>query len=309
MPKKANTTAEHIKPLNMNGLSGRMLALPASVRKKREILFISGHHTSLERIFGVAESLNKYGAVTVPDLPGFGGMDSFYKIGEKPTLDNLADYLASFIKMRYRHRRFTIAGYSLGFMVVTRMLQKYPDIAKKVDLLVSVAGFVHHDDFVFKKHNFLVFRYGASIFSNRLPATFLSKVVLNGPVIKTAYNLFEDVHSKLHDTDEQERKKRIEFEIYLWKCNDIRTYMEVSVTMLKLDLGHKHVDLPVHHVSIDNDRYFDGIRVEQHMRMVYKDFINYKASASTHSPSVVATAKDAEPFFPPALRRMLNKKP
>ena len=92
--------AENVVALNMNGLRGRMLSLPAKKNKKREIMLVYGHHSSLERMYGLAEVLNDYGSVTLPDLPGFGGMDSFYKIHEKPDMDTMADYLATFVKMR-----------------------------------------------------------------------------------------------------------------------------------------------------------------------------------------------------------------
>ena len=73
MPKiNTRNLADYVLPLDMNGLSGRMLCLPAQAGKKREILFVPGLHTSLERLFGVIEYLNKYGGVTLPDLPGFG---------------------------------------------------------------------------------------------------------------------------------------------------------------------------------------------------------------------------------------------
>src|SRR3989344_2022937 len=130
--------ADYILPLYMNGLSGRMLRMAPPKNSKLEILFIYGHHASLERYFGVGELMNKYGGLSVPDLPGFGGMDSFYKIGEKPTLDNFADYLASFIKLRYKNKRFVVAGYSLGVVIITRMLQKYPELSKKVEMVVSI---------------------------------------------------------------------------------------------------------------------------------------------------------------------------
>ena len=123
---------EYVVSLNMNGLRGRMLRMPAKKSKKREILLVYGHHSSLERMYSLAEVLNDYGAVTLPDLPGFGGMNSFYKLGEKPDMDTMADYLASVVKLRYKSRRITIVGVSYGFTVVTRMLQLYPDIAKKV---------------------------------------------------------------------------------------------------------------------------------------------------------------------------------
>ena len=99
---KAIIQPQYIVPVNINGLKGRMLKVPASAKMKREIIFVYGHHASLERVYGFAEFLRRYGNVLVPDLPGFGGMDSYYKIHEKPTLDNLADYLASIVKLRAR---------------------------------------------------------------------------------------------------------------------------------------------------------------------------------------------------------------
>src|SRR5579863_9493933 len=119
MPKTSSKNlADYVVQLNINGLRGRMLRLPAK-RRNREILLIYGHHASLERFFGLAEMLNDYGAVTMPDLPGFGGMQSFYRLGITPSIDNLADYLATFIKLRYKRRRLTIIGLSFGFTVVT----------------------------------------------------------------------------------------------------------------------------------------------------------------------------------------------
>ena len=78
----------------------------------------------LERWWGLVQNFNEYGAVTMPDLPGFGGMDSFYTIGRRPTIDAFADYLAAFIKLRYKRKRITIVGISFGFLVATRMPSK-----------------------------------------------------------------------------------------------------------------------------------------------------------------------------------------
>jgi hypothetical protein len=58
--------APYIQPLNMNGLRGRMLRLPAKNNKKREILFIYGHHSSLERWWGVIKEKSQNGPVTEP---------------------------------------------------------------------------------------------------------------------------------------------------------------------------------------------------------------------------------------------------
>ena len=308
MKKAAKPVADYIKPLNMNGMEGRMLKLPAPKNKTREILLIYGHHASIERMLGVAEELNKYGAVTLPDLPGFGGMDSFYSIGEKPHLDALADYLAAFVKMRYRRKRFTIFAMSFGFVVATRMLQKYPELASKVDLVVSIVGFVHKDAFVFKQSNYHLMRLGTSILSHRLPAAFVQHIALRPAFIRATYRLVADTHVKLQDANEAERDKRIDFEVILWRINDVRTYMRTANIMFNLNLIGTRVQLPVWHVAVEPDRYFDNTVVEQHLHTIFTDVEVVHSKMKGHAPTVVATAKEAAPFIPPKIRRLLAQK-
>jgi pimeloyl-ACP methyl ester carboxylesterase len=303
--KTVKNPADFIHPLYMNRLHGRMLRLPAPAHKKREILLIYGHHSSLERWWGVIQELNKYGAVTVPDLPGFGGMDSFYKIGEKPTIDNLADYLAAFIKMFYKRRRVTIAGLSLGFVIVTRMLQRYPELTKKVDLLVSVIGFAHHEDLTFSKPRYYFYRYGSAFFARRLPAIFFKSVCLNPWVIRTAYRF--DSNAKFAGMPKAQQKRLMDFEVYLWHANEIRTHMVTANEFLRLDNCQKQIDLPVWHVAVKADQYFDNNLVEQHLRVVFNDFHQTMARLDAHAPSIIADAKEAAQLFPPRLRQILNK--
>jgi len=314
MPKKKDM-ADFILPLNINGLQGRVLRMPPPKGKKREIMFVYGHHSSLERNFGVAEYLNKYGGVTVPDLPGFGGMDAFYKIDKSSSLDNMADYLAAFIKLRYKkNQRFDLTGLSLGFMIITRMLQKYPEIAQRVNLLVSFAGFAHKNDFRYKKSTYYLFRYGTWVFSKKIPAAFLKYFIFRGWLIRLSYKIFEplfvkDTNTKIRSADDQERKQRIDFEVYLWQCNDPRTYMSIAYTMFTLDLTKEHIDHCVYHVAIEGDRYFENVKVEQHMRRIFKDFVMVDAKLPAHAPSIIADAKQAAPYVPLQLRRLLNSKP
>ncbi len=304
--RKATHINDHIYELNINGLHGRMLNLPAPRNKKREILLIYGHHASIERMQGLAEELNRYGAVTMPDLPGFGGMESFYKLKEKPTLDNMADYLAAFIKLRYKRKRITIMAMSFGFLITTRMLQKYPEIAAKVDILISTVGFAHKDDFALPRRVKWPLRLVSTVFSNRLPAWFLKTFILRGPIIRACYAIVADSHDKLKDANPQIRKKRVDFEIILWKINDIRTYMDTTLTMLNANVCDQQVNLPVYHVAADTDRYFDNHRVEQHLAIIYKKVEVINIVIGAHAPTVVATAKDAAPFIPLKLRRLLS---
>lgn len=300
---------DYIVPLLMNGLEGRMLHMPAPKGKNREILFVYGHHASLERQFGVMQVLNRYGSVTMPDLPGFGGMEPLYKIGLKPSIDNLADYLAAFVKMRYKRKKVTIIAMSLGFVITTRMLQRFPELTKKVNLLVSVVGFAHHDEFIFSKRNFFLMRYGASFFSNRLPAFIGKTIALRPSLIRATYKLVADKNVKMKDADEAERKRRIDFEIHLWQANDIRTYMDTTVSMFTLDLLNEKVSLPLYHIGVSEDRYFDHHVVEQHLNVIYDKVTIINTSFKNHGPTVIADEAAAATFIPPRLKRLLAQPP
>jgi pimeloyl-ACP methyl ester carboxylesterase len=305
--KKPRSPEDFIAPLYMNGLQGRMLRLPPPKNKTKEILFVYGHHSSLERWWGVVQDLNQYGAVTMPDLPGFGGMESLYKIGEKPTIDTLADYLAAFVKMRYKRRNVTIAGLSFGFVVATRMLQRYPDLTKKVDLMVSVVGFAHRDDFTFTRPRYLAYLAGAKLFSMRGPAFFFRNVLLHPVVLRLAYARTHNARQKFQSVDRSKRKEIMDFEVYLWHANDVRTHMLTSAEFLRLDNCTKPVDLPVWHISVKADRYFDNHLVEQHLRVIYKDFHQAKSRMNTHAPSVIADIKTAAPLIPKKIRKVLER--
>ena len=307
--QKEREPTNYIAPLYMNGLQGRMLRLPAPEGKKREILFVYGHHSTLERWWGIAQDLNQYGTLTMPDLPGFGGMESFYKINEKPTIDNFADYLAAFVKLRYARKRLTIAGMSFGFVVATRMLQRYPDLAKKVDLLVSVAGFSHHDDFKFSRRQMMLYRTLSSSLQPHAAAVAFRNICLHPLVIRTLYSKTPNAKHKFADLDAVTHKRMADFEVKLWHDNDVRTHWFTSHAMLSLDNCRKQVALPVWHINVQADQYFDKHNVEQHMRVIFSDFHQVTSKLTAHAPSVIADAQTAAPLIPSKIRRMLAKAP
>jgi len=306
--KPADQPADYIRPLNMNGMQGRILHMPHPKGKGREVLFVYGHHSSLERWYGIAKFINRYAAVTMPDLPGFGGMDSFFKIGKDASLDNYADYLAAFIKMRYKRRRVTIVGMSFGFIVATRMLQRCPELVKKVDLLVSFAGFAHRDDFTFSKPRWTFYRYAAACFTHRLPALFFRYVCLHPFILRTVYRRTHNAKEKFDGVAAEELEEITKFEIHLWHSNEVRSYMQTTVEFLQLDNCKVKIDMPVHHIAVKADRYFDNHRVEQHFRVIFSDFVLVKTlTVANHAPSVIADEKAAAQFIPPKLRKMLQK--
>jgi pimeloyl-ACP methyl ester carboxylesterase len=312
MPKKASKNpADYIVSLNMNGLKGRMLRLPSKPTKQstgKEILFIYGHHSSLERWWGIAQVMNRYGAVTMPDLPGFGGMDSFYRIGRKPTLDNMADYLAAFIKMRYRRKKVAIVGMSYGFVVVTRMLQRYPELCGKVTLLVSIVGFAHRDDFIFTKPRYHAYLSGSKLLSHWVPASLFRYGPLNAWVLRSFYEYTHNAKKKFalaKDSAELEHLKDVE--VGLWHDNDVRTWAFTTSDFLTLDNCQVRVDLPLWHMMAKTDNYFDHRIVEQHLKVIFSGFDSDEFDLGAHSPSILADEKEALALFPPKLRQALGR--
>jgi len=302
--------ADYIAPLTINGLHGRVMHVPASKKTTtREILLLYGHHSALERMFGIVQNLTDYGAVTMPDLPGFGGMDSFYTIGQQPNLDAMADYLATFIKLRYKNRPITIGGMSYGFIIATRMLQKYPEIAKQVTMLISMVGFLHHDAFLFPAKTQFVYRNAARFCSGALTSTIVRYTALQPAILKTIYRLQANSHPKMRGASAEELNKRLDFEVFLWHANDVRTYMYTSAALLTIDITDTKVDLPVIHVAVDADQYFDNRHVVEHLRQVFTGVTICKAHMENHAPTVISDAKEAESFIPKELRKLLSVKP
>ncbi len=306
MTEKTNSPSDYIVPLYINGLNGRMLRMPAEPGIKREILFVYGHHSTLERWWGLIQVLNEYGSITSPDLPGFGGMDSFYTIGQKPSLDAMADYLAAFVKMHYKRRRFTIAGLSYGFIVATRMLQRYPDLAHKVDILVSVVGFAHRDDFMFSKNRHRGYVLAAKAMSTRPMSIFFKNVLLHPTLLRAVYARTHNAKHKFKNASKSEFDLLMDFEVHLWHSNDVRTHMSTTVDMLTLNNCTQKVNLPVWHVGVKGEKYFDNHSVEQHFRVIFKDFHAAESILDNHAPSVIATKEQAAPLIPQKIRDLLS---
>jgi pimeloyl-ACP methyl ester carboxylesterase len=308
MPKASLKPEDFIVSLNMNGLEGRMLRLPGKKKRGPEILFIYGSHSSLERWWGLALELNKLGAVTMPDLPGYGGMTPLYKIGKQPTLDNMADYLAAFVKLKYRNKRVTLVGMSLGFVIITRMLQKYPELTKKVDNIVSVVGFAKGEDLIYSNKRVFFYKNLSRLFSYKWPSIIFRRTALQPFVIRRVYHKGINAKEKFVNLAGDEFQRTMDMEIKLWHSNDIRTQFKNYLEIFSLDNTGKRVDLPVYHVAAKKDRYFNNVKVEEHMRRIFNDFEIFYTKASNHAPTVVATAKEASKFMPVALRKRLKRR-
>lgn len=303
--KLSENPADYIVPLNINGLDGRMLHVPAPRYKDREILLIYGHHAMLERWWTLVQNLNEYGAVTMPDLPGFGGMDSFARIGVKTNIDSYADYLAAFIKLRYRRKRVSIMAISYGFVIVTRMLQKYPELTGKVDLLVSQVGFMHKDDFLYPRPRRDFYRWATRVFATRPYAFFIRYALLNKYVLKTLYAKMPNSKRRMIEVTTEEFEATMDVEVKIWQANDVRTHWLTSSQFFTTDNCQKKIDLPVIHVISKEEQYFDNEIVKQHMLVVFKRYRRFTMNSKAHTPNILADKKATGVMLPPGLRRVL----
>jgi pimeloyl-ACP methyl ester carboxylesterase len=308
MPKKTPNMADYIMPLNINGLQGRMLRIKSSKKPEREILLVYGHHAVLERWTGLVENLVQYGNVTMPDLPGFGGMESFYKVGIRPDIDAFADYLATFIKLRYKNKRLTIYAISYGFVVITRMLQRYPELAKKIDFLISFAGFMYKDDIQYGGRKKRFYAYVARFLATRPVAVIIRYVGLNKFVLKNLYATFPNSRRRMVEITPVEFEKNINFELELWQANDVRTHWLTTSEFINLNNLGRHISLPVVHVVSKKDHYLNNLSVEQHMRQIFSGYVQFVAQTKAHVPSVLADKTSMGVMLPPGLRRILSRK-
>jgi len=303
--------SKYIEDIELNGLRGRMVNAPARTKgsKNLNILFIHGHHSSLERLAGVADLMMDFGNFCHPDMPGFGGMQPLRKVGFKPSVDNLADYMASFIKLHYgTQKKFVVVGYSFGFLVMTRMLQKYPDIRKQCIDVIGLAGLLHKDDVKFTKTRRNFYIMASYIVGSRIGSWVTREIFLRKWFLSNFYTKTHNAKEKFEGLTDEILRQNVNFEINLWRINDIPTWTFTSREMLRADLvsESEQMQLPVISITVDADKYFDSRVVEQHMHIVYKDVKVFMADADKHGGSVLATAVDAQPYFPQPLRKHLR---
>lgn len=83
--------------------------------------------------------------------------------------------------------------------------------------------------------------------------------------------------------------------------------MHMAKAMLTVDNCKIQVRLPVHHISVAGDQYFDHTVVEQHMRIIFTDFIEHEAKIPNHAPSILASKTEAAPFIPKSVKKVLRE--
>lgn len=296
-------SADYIIPVNMNKLQGRMLRYTKANQPNKEILMIYGHHTSIERCWELTKVFGKYGIVTVPDFPGFGGMENLYKIYEHPNIDDLADYLAAFFKLRYKRRRVTLVSIGFGFLIATRMLQKYPDIAKKIDLCVGINAFAHHEDINIDRSRRYRYRFTAFLLRNRVVSALFRFLWLKVYLPRYDDNaILQSIHRFNFRGDSFFEPSNVDYK--LWSANDFRTHAQAIKTMLTVDNCRYRVNLPLWHISFGNQTFFNDSFVEQHLKVIFAEYHRLTSGFNLEIPLGSPNNKIIK-IIPPKLHKKL----
>lgn len=304
MSKRFVNPADYIMPLNINGMEGRLLRIEAHNRhNKREILVIYDLESNLEKWWGLAVALKNYANVTMIDLPGLGGMDSFYSIGLRPTLDNMADYIASVIKLKYKRKNLSIIGIGFGFVLVTRMLQRNLEIASKVNMLISLNSYAHKDDFKLQdldRHLMMLYSFLASI---KPVADILKLTMFNSLMLRARFPISKIKASRGGPSKEFIRR----FKIDLIKATDLRTRMYLTYQLFKLDNCTSRVNQTLWHITSSNsDVSVDQKLVEQHFSIIFDKYIHLPTKIGGVMPLVLNDDRLARKYLPAKIRRQLK---
>ena len=299
-----------VAPYDQKTLTGRLLRVPPTAPTNHVIVIIYGHHASLERNLGIVWYLRQFGEVIMPDLPGFGGMGSFYQVSLQPTLDNYAAYLDKFLRQHLQpNQTFTLFGFSFGFLVVTRLLQLYPAWRTQIQLLVSLVGFVTAEPMLTARRRFW-YKQLTNVLKTPPGAWFFRYVCLNRFVIRHLYSSTFLAKAKFTHLSPAEKKEHLEMEVTLWHQNDVRTWAYTGQIMLTCQLlASDSVQLPVSvfHVGFQGDQYLNNQLNLQQLQRLYPQFEYALVQATAHAPSVVATAEEATAFVPPELLSILKR--
>ena len=248
----------NIQSLKMNRLQGRFMRVNAVTSKNREILLVYDVPMNIEMITPMANSLAKFGNVTVPDLPGIGGMNSFYTIKQKPTTENYARYLASFIKLRYQRRRVTIVGIGFGFTIIAQLIKQHPSIAKRIDLAVSIDGFLHSIDLNIEPSQKQFVKLKRLLQSTRIACAVASVTSFQTGIIANT----------IFSRDIKVNNEYRQHAIAAWQQVDIRTYRTIQKQLTDLDLLKSNTTIPVTHVYISGSYWnLDADITTEHMKI------------------------------------------
>jgi hypothetical protein len=128
----------------------------------------------------------------------------------------------------------------------------------------------------------------AHVVQTRVVSFVAREVFMRKWFIGTIYVRTRNAKIKFSQYSADEVDRYIDFEVGLWRKNDVRTHTYTTLEMFRVNLLN------------------DNNVVEQHLNVIFNKVKVYKADVGVHGMSIIANAKDAEIYFPKALRAHLR---
>lgn len=283
---------EHLKSISIMGIESRLLDIE-NVNYDKQFVLLGGQHTSIERMYAIAQFLGDFGSVKLIDLPGFGGVDSFRKIGKKINLDNYATYLHQFI-VKNDLKDFDFFATSFSSIVVTRMLQMYPETQKRVRRVILFVGFSSGEDFSIRQPQKTLINILITLTSNPVGANIFKFLFTNKISLWLMLKIFSIFKTKMKSNDKKVVVDNIAMEYQLWTNNDRETHAKSTKIMFGVDLTRqkKKIDLTCHNIVTTNDQYFDVGSVNQGFKQIYSKYKPCYIKLNVHAPSLIADKAD-----------------
>jgi hypothetical protein len=126
-------------------------------------------------------------------------------------------------------------------------------------------------------------------------------------VIKNLYRHLPASKRRFVEVEPTEFAAMMDYEVELWQANHVRTHWLTTCEFLNIDNCKKPVDLTVWHIASGKDHYLNNHMVEQHMRVVFRDYHQVMTKTKAHTPSILADKKGLSVMVPPKLKRALSK--
>ena len=266
---------------------------------KNNILYIPDILSSLDLSWNIINLFHDYGNITAIDLPGIGGMEAFHLIKQKNKIDNFADYIASFIKLRYKNKKLIVVANGFGFIAITRTLQKYPILIKNIKIVVSINGISRYDalKLSFRKRAIIKLLAFTGDLSKLIFLSFFKNQLMDMNLYTN--NKHRIYLENLSKTDNKYmHKKLIE--------NDYRTNVSMLNEIIKVDNCNKRLDLHLWNLVL-NDNCIDQKINEQHLRITYKKY-NHSLSQINYYDLISNRTNSLNQLIPTKLKKHLISK-
>ncbi|MDQ3123577.1 MAG: hypothetical protein M3Q14_02755 [bacterium] len=275
------------QPYFFDGLVGRKIYVPSRKQSTKKFLIVYGQHVSIERLRPMIAFLSNYGDIYLFDSPGFGNMEPSYKLGKKPTLDFYSSNLKNIFDNELpKSEKFQIVAISFGMQIITHFMQKYPEYYKRVSVIISFVGFIHHSELNLPKGSKWLFKYVLGGLGQTSLGSKLYRYILFQPVLLIPIHLaLTPLMKPLKRAKFKTRWKYASEQAWLWKYNDPRTHAYTGWQFLNhVDLTNKRINLDCHHIFAEHDQYIKNNLVLSHFKKVFLSVTAHALNIPSHSP-------------------------